>query len=486
MKIILLNLPWIENEDRYGVKSGARWASVRYRDRTLPYFPFPFSLAYTTSLLKTSGYDALLLDAIAEGKSRKWVYDFIKEQKPDLIILDTSTPSIYSDLEFSGIVKRMLNIPIALCGPHASALPNECIKQDGANFVLIGEMEHTALELVKAIEVKNRDYHLIDGLAYWDKRGIKVNKRRELISDLDSLPYPERESLRIERYTDPTCKRYPNISIISSRGCPHHCIYCLEPSVFYGKANYRVRKPSMVVDEIEYLIKQFHVREIYFDDSSFTTSIKHARDISQEIIDRGISVYWSCMADARTDKDTLLLMKKSGCHGVKFGVESADEEILKSIKKPLDLEQVKGFISLCNEIGLYTHATYMFGLPGETRQSIRKTIDFAFSLGTTTAQFSLATPYPRTEFYDYLKKNGFLLTSDYRNFEGGNSSVISYPNLDAKEIESAVLETRRRKMIALIKNPLLLVKYLNKLSKIEGWNIVSDIIQKGKFLLKKD
>ncbi|MBN1232092.1 MAG: radical SAM protein [Candidatus Coatesbacteria bacterium] len=483
MKVFLLNIPWIEDSNKYGVKAGARWASVRYKDRTIQYFPFPFSLAYTTTYLKQNGIEARLIDGIAQEITRKKMYDMVKEGKPDLIIIDTSTPSIYSDLEFAGIAHRQLKIPVALCGPHASALPEECIKKDGAHFVLLGEMELTALELANAIESGKLDYDRVEGLAFFNGYDIQINNKRPLLKDLDILPYPERHDIPIEKYTDPTCKKFPNICVISSRGCPYHCIYCLETSVFYGKTNYRMRNPVKVVDEIEYIVKEFKVEEVYFDDSSFTTNIKHARSISSEILDRGLKIYWSCMADARTDEETLLLMKKSGCRGLKFGVESADENILKNIKKPLDLETVIKFTETCRKLGLYTHATYMFGLPGENKETIKKTIDFAFKLRTSTAQFSLATPYPGTEFYSFLVENNYLKTRDFRQFEGGNSSVISYPSISYKEIEEAVRYTKKRKMIALLKDPIQLSKYIVKLSRMEGWNIVFDLLKKGKFVI---
>jgi len=290
----------------------------------------------------------------------------------------------------------------------------------------------------------------------------------------------------MDRYTDPSCKKFPNTSLLTSRGCPFKCIFCLESSVFFHTPSFRRRDPEKVVDEIEFVLAEYGAKEIYFDDSSFTTDIAHARAVSEAIINRGVKITWSCMADARIDYDTLLLMKKSGCNGLKYGVETADPGLMKKINKKLDLDKVRAFADNCRKLGLHTHGTFMFGLPGETRESIQRTMDFAFSLHCTTAQFSVATPFPGTEFYNMAKREGWLITDDWSQFDGGESPVISYDQCTREDIIAGIEKAKKRKIVRLMTHPAVLTQYLWKLYKIEGFRgLLKEIAAKSGYLLER-
>jgi anaerobic magnesium-protoporphyrin IX monomethyl ester cyclase len=479
MTVLLANTPYVKEKGKYGVKAGARWAAILSRVRGMQYYPFPFFMAYATSVLRNEGFEAKIRDFIAEEIGFEESLSEIKRIKPDFLVLETSTPSIYSDLDVVSKVKKELETVVILVGPHASAFPFELMKENPIDYIIPGEYEYTLKNLLKALRSRCDDLNSVKGLYLRANSDVNYSGQADLIDDLDELPYPERNDIPLYKYTDPSCKKFPNISILASRGCPKKCIFCLEPSLFYGKPNFRTRKPDKVVDEIQFLISKFKPEEIYFDDSSFTLSNKLAAMISEEIIRRNIDITWSCMADVNVDYDTLLIMKKSGCQGLKFGVESADPKILELSGKMLDLDNVRKFVSNCKKLGLYTHGTFMFGLPGESRTTINKTIEFAFSLNLTSSQFSVATPYPGTTFYEMAKKNKWLITDDLRNFEGGSTPVVSYPDCTPKDIINGINTASRKKIRNLIFNPTILFAYLVKLYKIHGpLNIITELFLK--------
>ncbi|MBD3204410.1 radical SAM protein, partial [Candidatus Woesearchaeota archaeon] len=460
------------------------WASKRSRKQNLEYYPFPFYMAYAASLLKKNGVDAKLRDAIADKKTKPEVLKFLKKENPDAVLISTSTPSIYSDLDFAEKIKKEIDTKIIFSGPHSTALPEEILSNDSVDFIVFGEYEFTLLELVKEFSKKTKDYEKIKGIGFKKKGRIIINERRQLLKDLDSLPYPEREELPIYSYNDPFCKKHPSIPLIATRGCPYQCIFCLEPHVFYGKPNYRKRDPKNVVDEMMFLIKKYKAKELYFDDTSLTVDKEFIKKLCIQIIDKEIKISWSCMGDAKTDYETLKLMKKSGCTGIKFGVESADPKILKNINKPLDLETVKRFVKNCNKLGIFSHGTYMFGLPGETKKTIKKTIDFAFSLGSTSAQFSVATPFPGTPFYKMAKENGWLITEDWTKFEGAQTPVISYENVTEKDLQDAIEYAKKKRIIQILKRPEVAFQYLTKIYNMKGFSgLIKEAYQKTHFLL---
>lgn len=459
MKVLLVNIPWVNNSEYYGLRAGSRWPHLRMKKEQLSYYPFPFFLAYACSLLKKNGFDARVLDCIAEEMSQDEFFVYLEKFQPDLVLSETSTPSIYNDLSLTKKIKEKTGCFTVLCGQHATALPEEVLANWFVDYVLIGEYEEVLLNLARRLE-NGDDVSDLKGLAFRQKGMPVVNPREELIKDLDLLSYPERESLPMRKYNDPFCKHAPNVQMISSRGCPYKCIFCLEPHVWYGKPNYRMRSPGAVVDEIEYLVKKYSAREIYFDDSSFSVNQERVIKICDEILNRNLKVAWSCMADAKLLEKTLIKMKKAGCVAVKFGVESADPEILRNINKHINLEDVQRVVRLCRKIGIESHATYVLGLPGETKETMGKTIDFAFSLGTDTAQFSAALPFPGTEFYRMAKQNNWLTTNDYSKYNGCYDSIIRYPGVDNNEIIQALHRCRKRVMIKTVLNPAKAYKYM--------------------------
>ena len=481
MKVLLVNMPWIDNEEFYGLRAGSRWPHLRMKKEHLPYYPFPFWLAYAAAVLKEAGHAVVLKDCIAEGMAKEEFMDWVKKLSPDAAVLETATASIYNDLELTKRIQEETGTATILCGPHVTALPRNALENEFVDYVLIGEYEYALKNLVNALGA-GKDTKGLKGVCSRDGSKIIINARAPLIEDLNEMPYPLRDSLPMKKYIDPFCKHSPNAQMISSRGCPNQCIFCLEP-VVYGKRNYRMRSAENVVDEMEYLIEGYKVKEIYFDDSSFSVNRTRVDKICQEIMSRGIDIYWSCMADSKLRKDTLKKMNSAGCTALKFGVETADMQILKNVHKPFSSQDAKAVVKNCKDVGIETHATFVFGLPGETQETIEETMEFAFELGTDTAQFSSVIPFPGTELFEIAKKNNWLVTKDWSMYDGQNV-IIEYPGLKGDEVARAVHRARKKIFLRVATNPRQFLQYSRMIYKYSGFSGLFDTAkEKMRYLL---
>jgi radical SAM superfamily enzyme YgiQ (UPF0313 family) len=481
MKVLLANLPWISDGERVGLRAGSRWPHLKSKREQLPYYPFPFFLAYAAAIAKAAGHEVHLKDCIAEEMGDTEFLRYMKEVKPDVVAFETSTPSINNDLAWAQKAKEQ-GATTVMVGPHVTGCPMDVLNDDSVDYVIIYEYEYPLTDLLNALSSR-QDVSNIKSLGYKRKGKGKVNEKAT-IEDINAMPYPLRSALPMKKYIDPFCKHAPNAQMMSSRGCPYQCIYCLEPWVFYGARSYRARSPKSVVDEMQHLVQEYGVKEIYFDDSSFSVDQERVLNICREIKDRNLKVYWSCMADAKLKEETLRAMKDAGCIALKFGVESADPTILKNIQKHINLDEVTTVVRLLKKIGIESHATYMFGLPGETKQTIKNTMDFAFKLGTDTAQFSIAIPYPGTKFYDMAKKEGWLKAKKWEDY-AGQGAVIEYPELSGKEIAQAAHDCRRRIMMKVALNPKQSLQYIKMINDYGGAKaVVENVWQKMNYLLR--
>lgn len=467
--VFLANLPWELEKDEYAVRAGSRWAHKRNKRKDLYYYPFPFYLAYATAVLEKDGYNVFLRDYLTSELVSGDLFKDLRGKNPDLFVAEIATPSFDNDIKIFKKVKEEIGCRIVLCGPHATVYTKKTIEESPfVDYVMFGEYEYTLRELAESISA-NKPLKGVKGLAYRENGKVIVNEKRPLIQNLDELPFPSRHFLPINRYNDSFARGYPNIQMISSRGCPYKCSFCLEPEVFYGTHMFRYRSAKNVVDEMEQIIKAYNPEEIYFDDAIFTVGRERVKQICQEIKNRDLRVNWSVMGDTiNPDESIIKAMAEAGCVGMKFGVESANEHILKNIMKFISLEKTKEVVKWCKKYGLRTHATYMFGLPGETKETIKKTIDYAIKLNTNSAQFSIATPYPGTAFYDQAKREGWIAKEDWTQFDGNTSYVINHPTLTQEELYNALIYARSRYYRRLAMRPSEVYYFLKKTYNLEG------------------
>lgn len=432
MKILLLNQPFVKDFCRT-----QRWAA-RTRGRVLR--P-PDWLAYAAAVLERAGHSVRLIDMVAFGQDRRMVSKHVKDFSPDFVVLDSTTPSIYSDIECARAVKNVSRAAVIMVGPHVSAMPRETLlKAAGAvDAACIGEYDYTVLDIVENFN----GLPDVPGIAYLDGSDIALTKPRELIKDLDSLPFPAWHHLDLMKYFDGG-KLYPYIDIISGRGCPNQCIFCLWPQVMHG-TRYRFRSAANVADEIERDIKLcpavVRTGEFFFEDDTFTVDRERAFGLCDEILSRGLKITFSVNARVDTaDRELFKHMKRAGCRELLVGFESGSQAQLNGMHKNLGVEKSREFMEYAREAGLDVHGCFVIGLPGETQDSASRTIKFALSLGLTTAQFSGAVPFPGTAFYDICAKNKWIKAADWDQWlsDGEQSGVVDYPQMPCEMINRYV------------------------------------------------
>lgn len=440
MRVLLLNPPFFPKFSR------SQRSPAVIKSGTLYY---PIWLAYATGVLEAAGHQVRLLDAPAEGLDLEIVKGIAGAFGPRLIVLDTSTPSIFSDLNVAAELKRLLpQAFVTLVGSHVSAEAEATLAAgDGADAVARHEYDYTLRDLAVVLE-EGRGLEAVEGLSFRRGKDIVHNPERAKIEDLDALPFVSQvyaRHLQIENYFY-SITRYPEVTIVTGRGCPHRCSYCVYPQTMFGR-RFRHRSPESVLEELRYIKETFpQVREIFIEDDTLTVSEPYCRKICRLIIDAGLGVVWTANSRADVSEETLRLMKAAGCRLLCIGVESGNQHILDNIKKKLTLEQVEQFVAAARKVGILVHACFMVGNPGETRRTMENTLAFAKRLRPDTAQFFPLMVYPGTEAYAWASENDFLTTRDFSKWvtsEGLHNCVLSTPELSAQELVAFCDRARR-------------------------------------------
>ncbi|MFH1317510.1 MAG: radical SAM protein, partial [Candidatus Omnitrophota bacterium] len=359
-----------------------------------------------------------------------------KEFRPDLLVIYATTPSIYSDIECARIVKENSEARVLMVGPHISALGEQTLT-DAAGAVdvgCLGEYDYTVCDVIKNFD----NLEKVKGIVYWQDTEIKKIPPRPFIEDLDQLPFPAWEHLNLMKYFDGG-KLYPYIDVISGRGCPNRCSFCLWPQVMHG-FKYRFRSPGNVVDELEYDIKlcpQVLKGEFFFEDDTFTVNKERAILICEEILRRGLKINFSVNARVDTaDSEMFKIMKRAGCRELLVGFESGSQQVLNNVNKNITVEQSHEFMQLAKREKLEVHGCFVVGLPGETQESAKEAVDFALSLECDTLQFSGAVPFPGTAFFNQVKEEGWLQTENWVKWlgDGEQKGIVEYPSISQEAI----------------------------------------------------
>jgi len=428
-KILIANPPWNEN-GKTGIRAGSRWPYMVEKLSPGDTIPYPFFPCYATSLLKKNGYDALFEDSIAQKDTIEIFFEKLRKIDPDIFFIETSTSSFNSDIQ---ILKKIteINPEIILItgGTHASVFPDEILKNfPFIDFIISGEYEETLLSLISAISKNPEEIKIISGIGFIDYKedSIILNPNSKPV-DINSLPYPARNRQTILQYNEMFCKFSPNVSLLSSRGCPYHCNFCLWPQVFYKNNLYRTRNVKSVADELEYLKSNYNFKEYYFDDDSINISKNHINDLCKEISGRKLNIHWACMGNAGNfDIDTVELMAASGCEAIKLGVESGADEILLTLKNKICREELIRKINYFKKFNIRTHLTFSIGHANETEKTLRETLDFIDRVNPESLQVSFLTPFPGTDLYNNLSDeerksvshNGMELKKSFSKIDG--------------------------------------------------------------------
>ena len=435
MKVLLLNPPYFPMFSRASRSPAVTKSSTLY---------YPFFLAYATGVLEDEGFDVTLIDAPAVGLNRQATIEKIKRSRPDLVVCETSTPSIDNDMEVVKELKKA-GVPFVVAvGTHVSALPGEVLKENPfLNAVARREYEYTILELTQKLSDAgmDADLDLINGLSHRQDGIIRHNPDRAAIENLDALPFVSRvyrdhlrRHINSYFYGD---TMHPVVSILTGRGCPHQCAYCVYPQTMTGH-QYRLRSVTNVVNELEFISKQLpEVREVFIEDDTLTVNRKRAQAIAQEIIDRKLRITWTTNSRADVDYETMKIMHQSGCRLLCVGFESCSQEILNKLGKNIKRESYFKFRDDAARAGLLIHGCFMYGNEGETHETMRDTLELAKKLNCDAAQFYPITVYPGTRAYNTYKDKGYLTAKSYRDWlthDGLHNCVVSLPNISKEEL----------------------------------------------------
>jgi len=410
----------------------------------------PLGLAMIAAVLEESGYQIKILDLQALRFSEKVLPEMISQEKPDVVGITAFTPTINAAVRVAKKVKESDdNIMVVLGGPHGTVLPEETLRASSEiDIVVCGEGEQTMLELVRVLEGASQNgLKEISGITYRESSNVRSNPSGPLILDLDTLPFPAFHLLPLGKYRlhPPFGRQSPVMPIITSRGCPYRCVFCSK-SVFGKK--YRSNSPGYVIDEIQLLTEKFGVKEIKFYDDVFTLDRKRVVSICTQLKEEGFDIPWTCETRVNLiDEKLLKIMKDSGCYMIEYGVESGNQEILSNLKKDITLEQVTEAFELTKEAGIETVAYFMIGSPGETLDTVKDTIEFAKKLDPDFVQFSITTPYPGTEFYEWMAKEGYL-TIEWDKYVYADLKSADNPAFETKTLGREELKEWNKKAYA--------------------------------------
>ncbi|TKJ39763.1 B12-binding domain-containing radical SAM protein [candidate division LCP-89 bacterium B3_LCP] len=431
LKVLMLNPPFLKRYSRPQRNPGVTRSDTMY---------YPYWMAYATGALEQAGLSARFFDAPAAG----WDYPEIERKaldfKPDLLVLDTSTPSIYNDVDVLNALKGKLpDAKTLMLGTHATAMTDETFGfSENIDFIVRGEYDYTLRELALALE-NGEDVSNIQGVSYRDNGEIKHNQPRELIENLDEIPFVSevyKRHLNIWDYFNPDCL-YPNVTILTGRGCPYRCTFCLWTATLSGYKT-RFRAVDSVLDELMYIQKEFpDARAVFFEDDIFTINEKRCQELCEGMIKRGFKMKWNANSRADISLETMKVMKKAGCRALCIGFETGNQDVLDAYGKRIKVEDFYTFSENAHKVGIHFHGAFIVGGPGENREKMENTLRLAYKIKPDTAQFYPLMVYPGTVEYERMKENGMLVTEDYKDYltaDGLHNCIIRTEDLAPEEL----------------------------------------------------
>jgi len=444
----------------------------------------PLGLASIAASLEKNKHEIKVIIGCFE-KNLNSAFQKIRDYNPEIVAISSLS---YTFPKAIKLIKkcRTENFKIILGGVHPTVFKDESIKY--ADYVISGEAEETIIELLDAIE-KNKPLEKIKGLCYKKNSQVKCNPKREAL-DINKIPIPKREYLPMDYYLKipPSSSFFfslpkPSTTMSVIRGCPFNCIYCQPTQRLLGGSKVRYRTPKLVVDEIEYLIKNFKIKSLLFVDDLFTFSKDWTKEVCEEMIKRKINkkIVWDC--NSRVDcinEELLKLMKKAGCVRIRFGVESGSQKVLDNLRKGIKVEQIIQTFNLTNKYGILTHAYFMFGNPGENNKTINESFKLLKKIKPDSIQSSILTPLPGTDLYDEnIPKEKldlhYMNTSESRIKIGIKDKDL---NNYIKSFKKLALKIALKKTISNInKNPKNIKLFLNRILYSFNYNFLKDAIK---------
>ncbi len=434
MKILMLNPPFLYRFSRTSRSPAISKGGCVY---------YPIWMGYATGVLEKAGHDVKLLDCPASGMKLGEVIQIVKEWKPELIVVDSVTASFNNDVRVVEQLKdTMPEAFTIMVGTHVGALPEMSLRTSPKiDAVARGEYDYIIRDLAEALE-KKKPLDTVLGITYRGEDGkAKFTPNMPPIEQegLDAMPFASEvynRHIKIKDYFYPSVL-YPEVTIITGRGCKYRCTFCKWPQTLTGHS-YRARSVKNVVDEFEWISKNLpYVKDIMIEDDTLTQDKQRTIEICKEVQARNLNVTWTCNSRADLDLETMQWMKKAGCRLMCVGFESADQQILNNIKKGTRVEKIEQFMVDSKKANLLVHGCFMMGNNGETHETIKKTVEWAKKLSPDTAQFFPLMVYPGTEAFKWATDNNFLSTTKWDEWltpEGTHNTILNTDKLSAKEL----------------------------------------------------
>jgi len=413
---LLINPPWINRNESiwHGIKGA------------MP----PLGLLSLAAYAEREGYSVRILDLHVE----RWSIEAFRQQlrvvQPRVVGISMMTATAIAANRVARCVKAIHpDATVLVGGVHAEAMPTECLKNSAVDIVVRGDGERTFSRILAG-----EPWREVAGVSYRDGVRAVHNPPAPVIEDLDSIPMPAYHLVPMHKYYPAmgAYRRLPAINMLMTRGCPGKCTFCNS-----AETALRTRSAEHVVAEIQHLERTYGIREIQFYDDTFTIFRQNVMNFCRLMIERKVNVTWT--AFVRTDcfnEELARAMKRAGCHQVMFGIESGDDEILKVIRKPIDRKRTAEAVRLAKRVGLEVRATFMFGSPSETAESMQRSIDYAIKLDPDLAIFNVTTPYPGTQMFAWAKENGYLNTEDWGSYEL-SGAIMTLPTVSPHQIDRA-------------------------------------------------
>lgn len=463
---------------------------------------------YIAAVLDKEGYDVEILNTLITGSQVRrnrdgliqcgmsWenIKEEVKRRKPNIVgISNPFIAQLCNANKVSEIVKELdPRIPVIIGGPHASVRPVQLLKDVRSyDIAVIGEGEYTMLDLVKYYKGE-KDLAEIDGIAYRKDSDIILNPKRRFIKNLDEIPFPAYHLINMEehinkyRVSSPQRRKIP---MITSRGCPFNCIFCAI-HLHMGKL-WRAHSKEYVIEHINYVLTKYNVKHIHFEDDNFTLDMRRFEGILDGLIDKGIEFSWDTPNGIRADRFTLDILKKvkkAGCTSLVISAESGDQYTLDNIiDKHLHLDEVIKMAKMCKELNIKLSSYFVIGLPGEKKENMEKTIEFAATLkkryGVNMA-IQVATPFYGTRLWEICNERGYLtLELTPRAFSESpqlyGHGLISTEDFTPEDIKKLALHAQkiqcRLLFLDFLKNPIIAIKGLLRNPK-EGLQILRRLL----------
>ena len=403
--------------------------------------PFiPMGIGYLAAVLEKNGYNVNVIDCQALRLTYREVENELRKRQPDMVGVTSTTLTYKSALNIFKVAKKALpNCLTVYGGCHATFWDEEALKECPQLDVIVrGEGEKSLLELVKKIEA-GKSFHRVLGTTCRKDDKIVKNPDRPYIENLDDLPFPAHHLFPIERF-----RKYGKLifPVMTSRGCVYWCDFCTAVRMFGRK--YRMRNPKNVVDELEFLYKKYGEDQYTFYDDAFTVNQPRTAEICEEIKNRKLKIKWDC--ETRVDtvtKELLLKMREAGCIAIWFGVESGSQQVIDAMGKGFSIKQTVRAFKWAKEAGLMTVASVILGFPGETSETAWETIKLVERIKPHEIGIYIATPYPGTPMYDYVKEMGWLKIHDFNKYDTATPTFES-PTLSMKELKEIHDQAHRR------------------------------------------